>query len=340
MANDPRKKVTKIFGQINKIAQKGKDYILEYHKLIDEIVVKGDYAYLEMCLSDYYNLDSVKYRTVDEIKSKTWKHILFETDATFITGLKKIYRAGSVYQEGAEIRSDKNDYASATMVAYPFVEEKIMIGSSWNNRFERIVYSQVATSSQISISKDLSTGTQSNGIQLELLDSKVYQIEISKVTWATYSIPGTQSLYESVHELSLLTTIGTIGTQSHISTGSFYKTGIPMTHGGDYLITVKRRGTPGWLSPSLTQEQYSYKVYVRKENFLGTIKEIEYYGPVSKYLHLNQKFAQLTGLKWTFLEVMKFGATEPITIVYDNPNRSEEKNLLERYKIAIDYLNS
>jgi len=340
MANDPRRKVTKIFGQINKIAQKGKDYNLEYNKLIDEIVSKGDYAYLEMCLSDYYKIDTLKYRTVDDIKSKTWKSILFETDASFISGLKRIYSAGGVYQQGYEIRSEKSDFASVTTIGYPIAEETMSISSAWNSKLDRTVYSQVATSSQISLSKDLSTGTQSNGIQLELLDSMAYKIEVYNVVWATYSIPGTQSVYEYPRELSLLTTIGTIGTQSHISTGSFYKTSIPMTHGGDYLITVKRRGTPGWLSPSLTQEQYSYKVYVRKENFLGTIKEIEYYGPDSKYLHLNQKFAQLTGLKWTFLEVMKFGATEPITIVYDNPNRSEEKNLLERYKIAIDYLNS
>jgi hypothetical protein len=37
---------------------------------------------------------------------------------------------------------------------------------------------------------------------------------------------------------------------------------------------------------------------------------------------------------------MKEGEIEPITIIYDNNNASEERNLLERYKIAIDYLNS
>ena len=35
---NPRKKVNKIFGQINKIAQKGKDNNLEYQKLIDDII--------------------------------------------------------------------------------------------------------------------------------------------------------------------------------------------------------------------------------------------------------------------------------------------------------------
>jgi hypothetical protein len=55
---------------------------------------------------------------------------------------------------------------------------------------------------------------------------------------------------------------------------------------------------------------------------------------------MNARFAQITGLKRTFLEVMKEGEIEPITIIYDNNNTSEERNLLERYKIAIGYLNS
>lgn len=339
MAYDPRRKSAKIFGQINKIAQKGKDYVLEYHRLIDEIVAKGDYAHLEMCLSDNYKIDTLKYRTVDDIKSKTWKLILFQTDASFISGLKRIYKASGVYQQGIEIRSDAEDYAALSGAEHPLSEEKMSIGA-WNSSVERTVYAQAATSSQIAISKDNSGGTQSRGIQLELLDTMAYQIGIYNVTWATFSTSGTSSqTLEYTREKSLLGEIRPLGTQSSISTG-FYKTGIPMTHGGDYLIEVKRRGAPGWLSPALRQEAYSYKVYVRKENLLGTIKEVEYQEPGSEYLHLNQRFAQLTGMKKTFLEVQKAGLSAPITVIYDSATRSEEKNLLERYRIAIEYLNS
>lgn len=339
MAYDPRRKSTKIFGQINKIAQKGKDYVLEYHRLIDDIVAKGDYAYLEMCLSDNYKIDTLKYRTVHDIKSKTWNLILFQTDASFISGLKRIYKASGVYQQGIEIRSEKDDYASLAEAGHPFAEERLTIGA-WNSRIERTVYTQAATSSQISITKDNSGGTQSNGIQLELLDTMAYHIGIYNVTWGTFSASGTSSqTLEYTIEKSLLGEIRPVGTQSSISP-AFYKTGIPMTHGGDYLITVKRRGAPGWLSPEMRQESYSYKVYVRKENLLGTIKEVEYYDPGSEYLQLNQRFAQLTGMKRTFLEVQKAGLSAPITVIYDSATRSEEKNLLERYRIAIEYLNS
>jgi hypothetical protein len=346
MVYNPRKKVTKILGQINKVAQKGKDNTLEYHRLIDEIVGKGDYYHLEICLADHYNLDPRKYRSIDELKTKTWKHILFETDASFITGLKKLYKANSIYQQGHEIRSDKGDYTLLNVTGelehYPFKEEKAIVAERWDN-VEKYGYTQVATHSQISITKDNSTGTQSNGIQINILDTMIYQIDISKVIWATYSIASTQSnnhIIYSPYEVNRVSTIQAVGTQSYLDPNITYKTNIPTTHGGDYLVTVLRRGTPGWLSTELTFEKYSYKVYIRKDNLLGTIKEFDYYEPNSNYLHLNRKFAISTGLKKTFVEVMKTGATEPITIIYDNLGMSEDRNLLERYRIAINYLNS
>ncbi len=345
MVYNPRKKVTKILGQINKVAQKGKDNILEYQRLIDQIVEKGDYSHLEICLSDHYNLDVSKYKSISELKTKTWKHILFETDANFITGLKKLYKTNSIYQQGHEIRSDKNDFILLNVTGglehQPFIEEKVSVKEKWNI-VERSKYTQIATHSQISITKDNSTGTQSNGIQIRVIDPMVYQIDISKVIWATYSVIGTQSnqIINSPYEVNRVTTIQAPGTQSYLDPNVVYRTNIPMTHGGDYLVTVSRRGTTGWFSPSLTFERYSYKVFVRKDNLLGTIKEFDYYEPNSNYLHLNQRFATATGMKKTFIEVMKTGSAEPITIIYDNLAMSEERNLLERYKIAINYLNS
>jgi hypothetical protein len=349
MVYDPRKKAAKIFGQINRIAQRGKDYTLDYHKLIDEIVAKGDYAHLEMCLSDKYNLDPAKYRTVDEIKTKTWKHILFETESSFVTMQRKLYRANSVYQQGYEIRSEENDFTILRVTgnffghSY-FKEEKVVISDKWNNKVVRSKYTQTSgTSSQLLIRKE-ENSQKVQSIQISLFDEKAYQIDISKVIWATYSVTPTYSI-ESPYELNRLKTILTSGTHSYLTPFIATASNIPMTHGGDYLVTVHRRGTPGWLSPELTSESYSYKVYVRKENLLGTIKEFDYTGSwppgqESSYLHINQKFAKITGLKKTFLEVQKVGENQPITVIYENFSISEEKNLFERYKIAINYLNS
>lgn len=344
MAYDPRKKSNKIFGQIRRVAQKGKDYTLEYHKLIDDIVAKGDFAHLEMCLSDNYNLDSSKYRTIHEIKTKTWKHILFETEASFLTGLKKLYNANGVYQQGHEIRSERDGNTALRVTGnffghYSFKEEKVTISDKWNNKVVRSKYTQTTgTASQVWIHKEEDLN-KNQYIAIALFDEKAYQIDISKVIWATYSVTPSYSI-ESPYELKRLKTMLPSGTQSYLTPYTATASNIPITHGGDYLVTVHRRGTPGWLSPELTSESYSYKVYVRKENLLGTIKEIDDYGPNSNYLHLNSNFARATGLKRTYLEVLREGDIEPITVIYDNLSMSEEKNLLQRYKIAIGYLNS
>jgi hypothetical protein len=98
MISQTKKKIDKIYGQIDKIAKKGKDYVLEYYKLIDDIVDKGDYAYLEQCLVYYYEIDIVNYPSVDQVKKKTWKDIRFKTVSSFSQKLYKMYQTRGVYQ--------------------------------------------------------------------------------------------------------------------------------------------------------------------------------------------------------------------------------------------------
>ena len=40
----------------------------------------------------------------------------------------------------------------------------------------------------------------------------------------------------------------------------------------------------------------------------------------------------------TYLEVTKFGATSSVIVNTENPQSSEETNLVNRYKVAVDYL--
>lgn len=437
-----RKKVDKIYSQITRIAQKGKDYTLEYHKLVDEIVSKGDFSYLEMCLSDYFNIDPVKYKTIFDIKKRTWKSILFETDSTMISRLKKLYKEKNVYQQGIEIRSDNPSYLTIQKKG-PYLAEEVGIKTSYNTETKRTKYNLLPGNlNQIEVSK---SGTSST-INISVIDDKIYKIEVSKVIWATFSVPlyikptsvtqsaikegdllvlqmkelnkdgsvkidgiftngylkindvqdfttkeifigsnigdkskvdiykiyrnkedvatllgiNSQSLVsvsnlfeitileirrqksievESPYETNRLSTILPTGTQSYLLPN--VQSGIPMSHGGDYLVTTYRRDTIGWYQPNLRHEVYSYRVDIRKENLLGTIKEIDDERPGYEYLQRNSKFAQIMGIKRTFLEVEKLGVTSSIiSIVYDDLNQSEENNLYTRYKIAIDYLNS
>jgi hypothetical protein len=43
-----KKKIQKIFNQIDKLAVKGKEQVYSYYKLIDDLITKGDYNYFEL----------------------------------------------------------------------------------------------------------------------------------------------------------------------------------------------------------------------------------------------------------------------------------------------------
>ena len=53
-----RRKIDKIYSQIDKIASKGKDNFLEYYLLVDDLVKSSDYDNLLQSL--YYHYD-IKY---------------------------------------------------------------------------------------------------------------------------------------------------------------------------------------------------------------------------------------------------------------------------------------
>ncbi len=97
-----KRKTEKQFNQIDKLAKKGKDQIYEYYKLIDEFINKEEYGYLEQTLYLYYKIEIINY-TVDDVKRKTWKEILFQTNSSFQTKLKKMYDSKKVYQTSFDI---------------------------------------------------------------------------------------------------------------------------------------------------------------------------------------------------------------------------------------------
>lgn len=101
--NDERKIVEKIYKRIDKIAIKGNDYYIDYYKLIDDIINNGKYYYFEIVLYYYYNIDSKIYLSTEELKKKTWKTILFNTNSKISRNIKKILDDNNLYQIGYEI---------------------------------------------------------------------------------------------------------------------------------------------------------------------------------------------------------------------------------------------
>jgi hypothetical protein len=174
-------------------------------------------------------------------------------------------------------------------------------------------YSTTSSSQVVSISR---TG---NNIYIDTNDNNIYNIDIYYSQWE-----GNTPVDNTI---KLLQTISP--TQSVVP----YSTEIPTSQGGSYLIRTHMRS-----QTSIAYYELNYKVQIERSYLLGSIVEIDKLSPDSKYYLQNKQFAKIIGTKVTYLEVTKQGATSSIIVDNSTPNASEDANLLNRYKIAIDYL--
>lgn len=202
-------KIRKIYKTIHKIALSGRNNIIEYKSLIDDIVNRGDYSYFTQCLLINFNIDVINYRSVNEIKSGTWESICFQTLTPVQERLKSHYKSKMIYQSGYDIYSDNPDFISMTYSG--------PLSST---------YSTIATQSQISF-------TSSSDLYINLSDDHIYNVEFKRVNWIDRGngrVP-----YELFQHYSINS-----GTFSYL-TQSTYKTTIPTDHGSDYVITTTSR---------------------------------------------------------------------------------------------------
>lgn len=191
MKSETRKKVDRIYGQIGKIAIKGKDYSLEYDRLVDQIIEKGNFSYLELCLSTYYKIDPSAYKTISDLKKGSWPAIMRQTDSPLITNLRRLYKQKNVYQVGQQIRSELPYFVTFACTG-PYVAEDITIKKTYSSQVSLTRYSLVATASQISVAKKQVAGQQK--VMVTAIDPSIYRMEVNRVSWATFSTP----LYESL----------------------------------------------------------------------------------------------------------------------------------------------
>ena len=163
------------------------------------------------------------------------------------------------------------------------------------------------------LSASIEFSRSSDIINVEILDSDIYALRIYKADWNGIT-PSNIELLQRI----------TVSTQS-----ATYSTQIPTTYGREYLIQTEQRPNYEFLGYNLT---------LTKNTNLGQIKELDTYSPDVKYLVADNQFASIIGARVTYLEVTKGGSSSTITTT--NPNLSEEQNLLNRYSLAIDILNS
>jgi hypothetical protein len=291
-----KKKIEKIYSQLDKLATKGKEYIYEYHKLIDDLIIKGDYNYFEQTLYYKYDIDITDFKSIIDVKNKTWEGVLLQTNTSISKKIKKIFDKKGVYQMVFDIYNDSINNLN------------ISVSSPLSS-----TYSTTSSSQVVSLSR---TG---NNIYIDTNDSNIYNIDIYYSQWE-----GNTPVDNTI---KLLQTISP--TQSVVP----YSTEIPTSQGGSYLIRTHMRS-----QTSIAYYELNYKVQIERSYLLGSIVEIDKLSPDSKYYLQNKQFAKIIGTKVTYLEVTKQGATSSITVDNSTPNASEDANLLNRYKIAIDYL--
>lgn len=291
-----KKKIEKIYSQIDKLATKGKDQIYEYHKLIDDLISKGDYNYLELTLFYEYKIDIKDYSSISDVKNITWEEILFQTNTSVSKKIKKVLDTKGVYQMGFDIYSDNINNINIT-VSYPLSS----------------TYSNTSSTQSVSLTRN------GDNIYISTNDNNVYNIDVYYSQWE--------------NNVPITNTIKILQNISATQSGNQYKTEIPTTQGGTYLIRTQMRS-----QSSITYRELKYKVQIDRSYKLGSILEIDQFSEDYNYYFQNKQFSKLIGARVTYLEVTKLGATSSIVVNIGSPQSKEEVNLVERYKAAIDYL--
>jgi hypothetical protein len=248
MTKNEKNKIFKIYRTINALAIGGRDNFMEYKKLVDEIVAKGDYNYFKITLLLRYHIEVSNYRTVNEMKNATWESICFQTITPLQQKLKIFYKQKNVYQNGFDVYSDDPKYLSLTFSG-PLTS----------------TYSLSGSQSQISF-------TYSNDLYINIDNPNTYNIDLKRVEWQSQN--GTRSPIDlfDYHSISS-------GTWSYL-TQSSYKTTIPIDHGSDYLITTYARDpyVKETYSFNLSKDNFIGKI---EEIDVLTDRETDYYQYIS-----------------------------------------------------------
>lgn len=306
-----KRKTEKQFNQIDKIAKKGKDQIYEYYKLVDEFINKGEYGYFEQTLSLYYNIDIVDYKGVDDVKRKTWPIILFQTNSSFQTKLKKIYDSKKVYQTSFDIYSQDIGHIQVPMSG--------PLGSTY---------------SPISSTQSISIVNSSGQFYFETTDTDIFKVDIYQTKWVDVNgteVPSTRRLIDQI---------------SVIATQSSYKTQIP-AYESQYLVSVSTRPPLVVTNYKLELINDSYLGQIKEfEEYTPDVKYLIENMEFAKFM--NQRKAYLEVTKGNTVYIIDSATySNPsslpssvgvVYVVVPDVSQIEDQNLLNRYSTAVDIL--
>ena len=160
MTNLYAKKLEKIYNKIGQLASVGRDNRLQYFQYVDELIEKGDFAIYQESLILFFQLDTLNVSSVEDIKSKTWNEICFQTKSSFLQKLSKLYKQKQVYQQSYNIYSDNISVS------------EIIISNKLTSTF-----SNTGLTASISFSKN------GSAVQLQVIDPEIKRVELQTASW-------------------------------------------------------------------------------------------------------------------------------------------------------------
>ena len=257
------KKLAKIYLRIEKLSSKGKNNYLEFFKLVDELVEKGDYSAFEQCLFYYYGLDIIDASSIDSIKKSTWDEICFQTNTPFLVKLKKIYDQKKVYQVSYDIFSSDNDKIQLVLSS--------PLSSTFSNtgitqsfsifRVDDAIYMNVLNPSLYSVSLDRSVWATESGVYQPLRNEEIQQFYV-----------GTYSGFKSPTQSISLDIPSNVVREYFISTEEKQNLVTSYTYSGSFLSSTysQATGTAKW---PIIDESTAYYLEISKSPTFSIIEQ-------------------------------------------------------------------
>lgn len=160
MTNLYVRKLEKIFNKVGQIASKGRENKLEYSKYIDELIEKGDFVSFQEMLNIFYQMDTINIMDVNDLKSRTWNEICFQTKSTFLTKLSKLYKQKGVYQQSYNI------YTENVNIVNLYLSNKLS-----------------STFSVTGLTPSINLKKNGEKVELQVYDNDITTIQVQKSTW-------------------------------------------------------------------------------------------------------------------------------------------------------------
>jgi hypothetical protein len=116
-------RINQIYQKVNSIARKGKDGYLDYSVYLDELVNQGEWILSEDMMNKKYLLDIRQYKSVEEVKNKTFEKVRFFTLDEFQQELKDLYLKEGVYQNAFTIYRNSDNLALGQIYEIEILKE-------------------------------------------------------------------------------------------------------------------------------------------------------------------------------------------------------------------------